>query len=140
MATGPIVDGAVSTESEGGGMSQAQKDKAAAMVAAALAACGGGPFEDPDLPPSKASLWLDGESPAATLGIADPVASWRRMEGGRLFLNDWDTEGVVRGALPNHWLAAASNVVAGDQDIVAKCFVDVRAPTLTPSIIALSSS
>jgi len=105
-------------------MSQAQKDKAAAMVAAALAACGGGPFEDPDLPPSKASLWLDGESPAATLGIADPVASWRRMEGGRLFLNDWDTEGVVRGALPNHWLAAASNVVAGDQDIVAKCFVD----------------
>jgi hypothetical protein len=126
------LDGSVKVEVEGGGMSKQQQDAAAALIAAAVASCSGGrKYEDAAFPPTAASLWLDGRAPGPGTLQRDPVASWRRPDemagaGGPacLFKNGWEVEGVVPGALPNRWLLAACNIVGGDPEVAARCFVD----------------
>lgn len=126
------LDGSVKVEVEGGGMSKQQQDAAAFLIAAAVASCSGGrKYVDAAFPPSAASLWLDGRAPGAGTLPSDPVESWRRPEEmaggggpGTLFKNDWEVEGVVPGALSNRWLLAACNIVGGDQEVAARCFVD----------------
>jgi len=126
------LDGTVKVETEGGGMSSQKEQEAASLIAAAAAACASGrKYEDASFPPTAASLWLDGRAPSSSLGLSDPVASWRRPEEmaggggpGVLFKNDWEIEGVVPGALPNQWLLAACNIVGGDQEVAARCFID----------------
>ena len=132
----PGVDNSVTVTREGQGLSAKQESDAKAMVAAAAAAAAasaGGKYEDPAFAPGPSSLWRNGTAPAPELGIgADPVGSWRRpeefsAEAPRLFKNEWEIEGVVPSSvLPNAPFLAAANIVAGDHDVIARCFVETE--------------
>jgi hypothetical protein len=131
-----VEEGEVVIQSEGQGLSGKQKREAQELIDGALAqaAASGGVFTDADFPAEPASLWINGSTPGEALqqaGVsADLVASWRRpsefaadlqeTDGEpRLFVNDWGVQGVVASPLLNHWLLAACNIVAGDQDMCA---------------------
>ena len=129
----PGVDNSVTVTREGQGLSAKQESDARAMVAAAAAAAAasGGKYEDAEFAPGPSALWRNGTSPAPELGIgADPVVSWKRpeefsAEPPRLFKNEWEIQGVVPSSvLPNAPFLAAANIVAGDHDVIARCFVD----------------
>ena len=136
MGTAPTMalrDGSVVVDREGGGTSAAGlKEECDVLVNMALEQCAktGRKFEDAEFEASASSLWSNGSSPGAELGIAsDPVTSWRRPDEisdgvASLFKNDWEIEGVVAGALPNVWFSAALNILGASQEVVRKSFVD----------------
>ena len=125
-------DLSVRVEPEGQGLSQRQQRDAEAAVAKALKQCNdtGQPYQDADFAPSKRALWLDGVKPSVL--AADPVATWRRPAEfapgatARVFHNDWQIQGVVPGLLPNRDMLAGANIVGGDQDVIARAFVDAE--------------
>ena len=130
-AAAAAADSEVKVVSEGQGLSEKQTRDLRAAVDAAVAQCSasGRKYEDPDFPPTKASLWIDGQNPGAALGVgADVVASWRRPEEfssePRLFINDWEVAGIVPGPLPDQWFLSAANILAGDVSVIQRAFVD----------------
>ena len=118
-------DSEVKVVSEGQGLSKQTRDLRAMSTRRWRKARRRAQYEDPDFPPTKASLWIDGQNPGAALGVgADVVASWRRPEEfssePRLFINDWEVAGIVPGPLPDQWFLSAANILAGDVSVIQR--------------------